>query len=52
MPRKKRSKTINPVDDGRRQSSIKDYWEKGSTKIVLKLAKPKIMLKVTKTDKS
>jgi hypothetical protein len=50
MPRKKRTKTINPVDDGK-QSSIKEYWEKEPTKIVLKEAKPhKIVLKETKPE--
>jgi hypothetical protein len=45
MPRKKRTKTINPVDDGTKQHSIKEYWNKEPTKIVLKPVKPKIVLK-------
>jgi hypothetical protein len=50
MPRKKRVKTINPVDDGTKQHSIKEYWNKEPTKIVLKPAKPKIVLKEVKKD--
>jgi hypothetical protein len=36
MPRKKRTRTINPVDDGTKQSSINEYAEKREMKIVLK----------------
>jgi hypothetical protein len=43
--KKKRTKTINPVDDGTKQSSIKEYWNKEPLKIVLKPVKPKIVLK-------
>ena len=51
MPRKKRSKTINPVDDGTKQSSINEYAEKRETKIVLKEVKsPKIELKEKKPE--
>jgi hypothetical protein len=39
MPRKKRSKTINPVDDGTKQHPITEYAEKREMKIVLKEAK-------------
>lgn len=53
MPRKKRSKTINPVDDGTKQSSINEYAEKRETKIILKEAKPsKIVLKEIKSDET
>jgi len=36
MPRKKRAKTIFPVDDGTKQHSIEEYAEKRKMKIVLK----------------
>jgi hypothetical protein len=36
MPRKKRTKTINPVDDGTKQHSITEYGSKEPIKIVLK----------------
>ena len=45
MPKKKRTKTISPVDDGTKQHSIEEYAEKREMKIVLKPAKPKIVLK-------
>jgi hypothetical protein len=50
MPRKKRTKPIAPVDDGK-QFSLEDFAEKEPTKIVLKLAKPKIVLKESKPPK-
>jgi len=40
MPRKKRVKTIHPVDDGTKQHSIEEYARKEPTKIVLKEIKP------------
>ncbi|MCJ7430792.1 hypothetical protein MUO83_06225 [Candidatus Bathyarchaeota archaeon] len=53
MPRKKRSKTINPVDDGTKQASINEYAETREMKIVLKEAKPpKIVLKEIKSDET
>jgi hypothetical protein len=49
MPRKKRTKTINPVDDGLKQHSINEYAETREMKIVLKEVKPpKIVLKEKK----
>jgi hypothetical protein len=52
MPRKKRTKTINPVDDGTKQSSIKEYWNKEPIKIVLKEKKEpvKIVLREIKPE--
>jgi hypothetical protein len=51
MPRKKRTKTINPVDDEHKQTSITEYAEKREMKIVLKEAKPlKIELKEKKPE--
>jgi len=50
MPRKRRTKTINPVDDGTKQHSIEEYGSKEPTKIVLKPAKPKIVLKEIKPE--
>jgi hypothetical protein len=51
MLRKKRTKTINPVDDGTKQSSINEYSEKRDMKIVLKEVKPpKIELKEKKPE--
>ena len=41
MPHKKRVKTINPVDNGAKQHSITEYWDRKPIKIVLKPAKPK-----------
>jgi len=53
MPKKKRTKTINPVDDGTKQSSINEYAERREMKIVLKEAKPpKIVLKEIKVDET
>ena len=43
MTKKKRSKTISPVDDGTKQHSIEEYGRKEPIKIVLK---------ETKADKS
>ena len=52
MPKKKRTKTINPVDDGTKQSSINEYAETREMKIVLKEVKPpKIVLKEVKSPK-
>jgi len=51
MPKKKRTKTINPVDDGTKQSSINEYAERRELKIELKEVKPpKIVLKEIKAD--
>jgi hypothetical protein len=51
MPRKKRTRTINPVDDGTKQHSLSEYAEKKEMKIVLKEAKPlKIELKEKKPE--
>jgi hypothetical protein len=53
MPRKKRTKTINPVDDGLKQHSINEYAETREMKIVLKEVKPpKIVLKEIKADET
>jgi hypothetical protein len=50
MPKKKRTKTINPTDEGK-QYSIEDFAERRETKIILKEAKPsKIVLKEIKPE--
>jgi hypothetical protein len=36
MPHKKRVKTINPVDNGAKQHSITEYWDREPIKIVLR----------------
>jgi hypothetical protein len=51
MPRKKRTKTIHPVDDETKQHTLEEYAEKREMKIVLKEAKPyKIVLKEIKPE--
>jgi len=40
MPRKRRTKTINPVDDGTKQHTIEEYGSKEPVKIILKEIKP------------
>jgi len=53
MPKKKRTRTINPVDDGLKQHSINEYAETREMKIVLKEANPpKIVLKEIKSDET
>jgi len=40
MPRKRRTKTVNPVEDGTKQHTIEEYGSKEPTKIILKEKKP------------
>jgi hypothetical protein len=44
MPKKKRTKTISPVDNGTKQHSITEYGRKEPTKIVLREKKEPIKM--------